>query len=168
MFGGVLARPGAQPVSSDYPWQKLDLLMYLHILAYLTLLSSGHLFLTQMPSELQGALAQHVSLWLQRYPTASSVMGLVLEVLRYVPIPSVRARIRRQRQQNVCEACFACVLGPDSLRTAGSGRCVTHWTCHTYTLPCHQHDSSWKLRVILRSLKKRHHVMEDIHLWLEY
>ena len=73
-------------------------LTYLRILAYLTLLSSGHLFLKRMPSALQGVSAQHVSSWLRCFPTASSVTGRILEVLRYVPIPALRARIRRSRQ----------------------------------------------------------------------
>ena len=34
--------------------------------------------------------------------------GRVLEVLRYVPIPAVRARIPRPHQPYVCEVCFAC------------------------------------------------------------
>ena len=57
--------------------------------------------------------------WLWCFPTASSVTGQILEVLRYVPIPAAHAKIRRPRQPNVCEARFACVLDPDSLRTAG-------------------------------------------------
>ena len=148
-------RPGAQqslaPIIPGRNWPHSR--TYASSLKYLTLLSSGHLFLKRMPSALQGVSAQHVSSWLRCFPTASSVTGRILEVLRYVPIPAVRARIRRPRQPNVCEACFACVLDPDSFRTAGSGRCVTHWTCHTYTLPCHQHDASWQLRVLFQSLK---------------
>ena len=116
-----MARPGAQsslaPISPGRIWSRLP---YLSILVFLTLPSTGHLFPKRMPSALQGVSARYLSSWLRRFPTASSVTGRVLEVLRYVPIPAVRARIRRPRQPNVCEACFACVLDPDSLRTAGS------------------------------------------------
>ena len=76
----------------------MTLLTYLRVFAYLPLPSSGHLFLKGV----------------------SSVTRPILEVLRYVPIPAVRARIRRPRQPRVCEVCFACVLDPDFLRTAGS------------------------------------------------
>ena len=76
------------------PGRNWPCLPYLRILAYLTLPSSGHLFLKQMPSTLQGVSAQHVSSWLRSFPTASSVTGRVLEVLGYVQIPAVRARIR--------------------------------------------------------------------------
>ena len=86
------------------------------------------IFLMKMPSALWGD---------------ASVTGPILEALRYVPIPAVHARICRPRQPYMCEACLAYVLDPDSLRTVGSGRCVTNWTCHTYTIPCHQPDTSW-------------------------
>ena len=119
----------------------------------LTQSSMGHLLLKRMPSALQGVSAWHLSSWLRYYPTASSVMGRILEVLRYVPIPVAHARIRSPRQPNAFEACFTCILDPDSFSTAGLGRCVTHWTRHTYNLPCHQPDVSWRPQVSFRSLK---------------
>ena len=70
-----------------------------------------------MSSALKSVSVWHLSSWLRCFPAAA------------------HARIRRPRQPNVCEACFTCVLGPDSFRTSGSVRCVTHWTCHTYTYP---------------------------------
>ena len=109
---------------SNHRWLRLSLvgigLTYLRILSYLTLHSSRHVFLKWMPSALRGYI---------------SVTGPILEVLRYVPIPAVRARIHRPHQPYVCGACLAYILDPDSLATADSGRRVTYWSCHTYTFP---------------------------------
>ena len=150
-----MARPGAQPLLAPIsPGRNWPCLPYLRILAYLILPSMGHLFLKRMPSALQGVSAQHLSSWLRRFPIASSVTGKILKVLRYILILAAHVRIPRPRQPNECEACFACVFDPDSFKTAGSGRCVMHWTCHTSTFPCHQHDFSWKLQVLFRSLKE--------------
>ena len=129
------------------------------------------LFDTAFHGELTGNLAvsTYVSSWLRCFPIASSLTGRIREVLRYVPIPTAHARIRRPCQPNTCKSCFACVLilDPDSFNTACLGRCVTHWTRHIYSLPCHQPDAPWQPRVPIaygRDLNlppKRHHIIGD-------
>ena len=68
------------------------ILTYVRILAYLTLPSSGHLFLELMPSALRGV---------------TSVTGPILEVLRYVLIPKAHARIRRTYARHASYASLA-------------------------------------------------------------